>query len=153
MELKNSLIRYHKVVLYLTTLGLAAYGIMAIASPEVLAPGFNTFTELDWRQFQKDNHEVAAYIILLWRLIGVFNLMAGVTLTLIVWKWLQPGRRWAWITLLLGTTLAYAGPMITDLAVGRIAFFEVVEFLLFGLFVFTMLFVRKEYLSHQDHLG
>lgn len=150
MKPQTILIKYHKVVLYLTTLGLAAYGVMAIINPEVLAAGFNTFTNQNWQQFQIDSHIVAAYVTLLWRLIGVFNLMAGLTLTLVVWRWLRPSHRWAWTTLLLGTIVAYLGPMITDLTVRSIEVFEVFEFLLFGLFVTTMLLVRAEYLTPPD---
>ncbi len=153
MKPQTILIKYHKVVLYLTTLGLAAYGIMAIVNPEVLAAGFNKFTKQDWQQFQIDSHIVAAYVTLLWRLIGGFNLMAGLTLTLVVWRWLQPGHRWAWTTLLLGTLIAYLSPMILDLTVRSIEAPEVIEFLLFGLFVTTMLFVREEYFTQPDTRG
>lgn len=153
MKSLTFLSKYHKVVLYLTTLALAAYGIMAVINPEVLAAGFNTFTNQAWQQLQIDSHIVAAYVILLWRLIAVFNLMAGLTLTLVVWRWLRPGHRWAWTTLLLGTILAYLGPMITDLTVRSIEFFEVLEFVLFGLFVTTMLLVRKIYFTLPDTLG
>ena len=153
MKPQNSPIKYHKVVLYLTTLGLAAYGIMAIIDPEVLAAGFNAFTNQDWQQFQLDNHKVAAYVTLVWRLVGVLNLMAGLTLTLVVWRWLQPGNRWAWTTLLLGTIAAYLGPMITDLTVRSIEVFEVIEFALFGLFVTMMLTVREKYCTLPDTRG
>ncbi len=142
--------RYHKVVLYLTTIGLAAYGIMAIVTPEVLAAGFQRFTDLDWPQFQSDNSLAAAYIILLWRLIGIFNLMAGLALTMIAWKWLQQGNKWSWIALFTGTILAYLGPMITDLTVGSIEVFEIIEFTLFGLFVITMLLVRGIYFTNPE---
>lgn len=147
MNPKGNLIKYHKVVLYLTTLGLAAYGMMAIFNPEVLAGGFNRFTKQDWNQFQTGGHLVAAYIALLWRLIGAFNLAAGLTLTFVIWKWLQPGHKWAWMTLLLGNLIAYLSPMALDITVRSIEFFEVIEFLLFGFFVTTMVLVRKEYFA------
>ena len=150
MTLYTVVNKYHKVVLYFTTLGLAAYGIMAIIAPEILAAGFHTFTNQNWQQFQINSNEVAAYITLLWRLIGAFNLMAGFTLTMIVWKWLRAGTKWTWITLLIGTFLAYLGPMITDLTVGSIELFEVIEFVLFGLFVITMLFIRKTYYTNLE---
>ena len=150
MKLNAVLIKYHKVILYLTTLGLAAYGIMAIINPEILAAGFNRFTNQDWHQFQIDNYKITTYITLLWRLIGIFNLMAGLALTLIVWKWLQPGFKWAWITLFLGTILAYLGPILTDLTVKSVEVFEVLEFVFFGLFVITMLFVRKIYFTKPE---
>ena len=153
MKPQNRLIIYHKVVLYLTTLGLAAYGIMAIIDPEVLAAGFNRFTNQDWQQFHTDSHKVAAYITLLWRLIGGFNLAAGLTLTLVVWRWLEPGHRWAWITLLLGALIAYLSPMTLDLTVRSIEPFEVIEFALFGLFVTVMLFVRPKYFTLPDMRG
>lgn len=143
--------KYHKVVLYVTTLGLAVYGVMVVFMPEVLAAGFNTFTSQDWVLFQTGNSVVAAYIILLWRLIGIFNLMAGVALTLIVWRWLQEGNKWSWITLLSGTVLAYLGPIITDLTVRSIEIFEVIEFVIFGLFLITMLLVRSRYWTTLDN--
>ncbi|NIS81253.1 MAG: hypothetical protein GTO14_13850 [Anaerolineales bacterium] len=150
MKPQSIIIKYHRIILYLTTLGLAAYGIMAIINPDVLASGFNRFTEQDWGRFQIDNQVVAAYVTLLWRLIGGFNLAVGLTLTFVVWRWLLPGSRWAWITLLLGTLMAYLSPMILDLTVRSIEVFEVIEFLLFGLFVITMLFVRQEYFTQPD---
>lgn len=145
MTLKAVSNKYHRVVLYVTTISLVAYGIMAIIMPEILASGFQRFTSHDWMQFQVDNSLAASYIILLWRLIGVFNLMAGLALTLIVWKWLYLGNKWSWIALFTGTILAYLGPMITDLTVGSIEIFEVIEFVLFGLFLITMLLVRGIY--------
>ena len=42
MRTSAVLLKYHKVVLYLTSLGLAAYGVMAIVNPEILASGFST---------------------------------------------------------------------------------------------------------------
>ncbi len=153
MNPKGFLLKYHKVVLYLTTLGLAAYGIMAIYNPEVLAGGFNRFTNQDWSQFQIDSHNVAAYVTLLWRLIGGFNLAVGLTLAFIVWKWLQPGHRWAWTALLLGNLVAYLSSMSLDLTVRSIEFFEWIEFLLFGFFVVTMLLVRKEYFTQPETQG
>lgn len=147
MRPSAALFKYHKVVLYLTTLGLAAYGMMAIVNPEMLAGGFDRYTEQEWQELQRDRHQVAAYITLLWRLIGGFNLAIGLTLTLIVWKWLRPGKKWAWLTLLLGTLIAYLSPMSLDLTVRSIEIVEVLEFLLFGLFVATMLFVCKAYFA------
>lgn len=122
---------------------------MTILNPEVLAAGFHTFTNLDWEQYLIVNSEVADYIILLWRLIGIFNLMAGLALTLIVWKWMQVGYKWSWITVFIGTSFAYLGPMVTDLTVGSIEVFEIIEFALFGLFVITMLLARRIYLTNQ----
>jgi hypothetical protein len=126
---------------------------MEIFNPEVLASGFNRFTDQDWQQFQIDSHIVAAYVTLLWRLIGGFNLAAGLTLALVVWRWLQPGHSWAWTTLLLGTLVAYLSPMTLDLTVRSIEFLEVIEFVLFGLFVTTMLFVREKYFTLPDTRG
>ena len=147
MNLKSKLLKLHKVILYLTTYGLVVYGILAIFSPEILAGGFTRFTKQDWTGYQIDSPFVAAYVILLWRLIGGFNLAIGIVLTFIAWKWLQPGHVWAWTALLLGTLIAYLSPMSLDLSVRSIEFFEVIEFLLFGLFVMSMLLVRKEYLQ------
>ncbi len=145
MKPKLILIKYHKVVLYLTTLGLVAYGIMAIFNPEVLVGGFNRFTQQNWQQFQIESQNVADYLTLLWRLIGGFNLAAGLTLTFVVWKWLQPGSRWAWMTLLLGNLMAYTSPMSLDITFRSVELFEAIEFALFGVFLLTMLLVRKEY--------
>ncbi|MFW9792783.1 MAG: hypothetical protein ACFFEE_00655 [Candidatus Thorarchaeota archaeon] len=134
--------RYHTIVLYLTTLGLVFYGVMTLFTPEVLAAGFNTFTGQEWLNFKTGNSVVAGYIVLLWRLIGIFNVMAGIVLTFIVWKWLRAGSKWSWIVLFTGTVLAYAGPIITDLTVQSIEIFEIIEFALFGLFLVSMLLLR-----------
>ncbi len=147
MNLKSIFMQYHKVILYLATLGLAFYGVIALFNPEVLASGFNRFTGQGWVQFAAENHNITAYVTLLWRLIGGFNLAAGVTLTFIAWKWLQPARRWAWTALLLGTLIAYLSPMSLDLTVRSIEIFEVLEFLVFGSFVATMLLARKTYFA------
>ena len=145
MTFREYVYKYHKVVLYITTIGLVAYGIMTILTPDVLSAGFYTFTNQEWILFNTGSNVIADYIILLWRLIGIFNLMAGLTLTLIVWRWLEAGNKWSWITLFTGTVLAYLGPMITDLTVQSIQIFEVFEFALFGLFVITMLLVFPKY--------
>ncbi len=150
MILTESVFKLHKVVLYLTTLGLAAYGVMTIISPDMLSAGFHSFTNQDWILFYEGSSVIAGYIILLWRLIGIFNLMAGLVLTLIVWRWLQPGMKWSWATLFVGTILAYLGPMITDITVQSIEMFEIIEFVLFGLFVITMLLVYPKYFTTES---
>ncbi len=153
MDLNSFLFKYHKVFLYLVTIGLVVYGVMAIANPDVLSGGFDQFTEQDWGQFMADNHPVAGYVTLLWRLIGSFNLTAGLTLTLIVWKWLNRKESWAWTTLLVGTTIAYLSPMSLDLSVMSISIFEVLEFFFFAMFLAIMLLVRKHYFIIQGMRG
>ncbi|MFW9849667.1 MAG: hypothetical protein ACFFF4_11020 [Candidatus Thorarchaeota archaeon] len=150
MTLKDVVDKYHKVVLYMTTIGLLAYGLMTIFVPEVLAAGFERFVDQDWVQFQSGNDVIASYIVLLWRLIGIFNLMAGIVLSLMVWKWMKQGNRWSWIAIFVGTILAYLGPMITDLTVGSIEIFEIIEFSLFAIFVIVMLIVRNLYFSRVE---
>lgn len=150
---RNLLFKYHRMILYLPTIALVVYGVMAIFSPEILAGGFNRFTDQDWGQFQLNSQDVAGYITLLWRLIGGFNLAAGLMLTLIVWKWLMPGRRWAWTTLVLGTAIAYLSPMSLDLTTRSIEVFELIEFALFGLFTLTMLLVRALYFTNPEVQG
>ncbi len=147
MTLKDVVNKYHKVVLYMATIGLLVYGLMSIIVPEVLAAGFERFVNQDWIQFELGNDMVASYIVLLWRLIGIFNLMAGIVLTLMVWKLMEQGNRWSWIVVFLGTSLAYLGPMITDLTVDSIEIFEIIEFSLFAIFVIVMLIVRDLYFS------
>jgi hypothetical protein len=147
MKSQSLLFKYHRVILYLTTIGLIIYGVMAIFNPEILAGGFNRFTKQDWGQFHTNSQDVAGYITLLWRLIGGFNLATGIILTLIVWRWLLQGRRWAWVTLFLGTAAAYLSPMSLDLTTRSIEIFEVLEFALFGLFALTMLLIRRDYFT------
>lgn len=152
MEPQAFITKYHKVILYSVTLGLVVYGIMAIFNPAVLVGGFNRFTHIKWQQFHINNQLEAVYITMLWRLIGGFNLAAGLILTLIVWKWLGPGKKWAWFTLLFGTLTAYLSPISLDLTVRSIELFELIEFILFGLFFMTMLIVRREYFTRPESL-
>jgi hypothetical protein len=153
MDPKSLVIKNHKAVLYATTLGLAVYGVMAIFNPEVLSAGFDRFTQQDWNRFQTDNHVLAAYVTLLWRLIGGFNLAVGLTLALVAWKWLRPGHSWAWTTLFLGTLISYLSPMSLDVSVRSIGSIEVFEFVLFGLFVISMLGVRCKYFPKKVSQG
>jgi len=153
MKQTTRILKAHRILLYLTTIGLAVYGMMAIFDPEILASGFSRFTKFDWQGFRNGQPAVATYVTFLWRLIGAFNLAAGLTLTLLTWKWFVPGRPWAWVTLLAGTSIAYLSPMSMDLTVKSIELLEVVEFALFGLFLMTMFIVRKEYATRSRMTG
>jgi hypothetical protein len=66
-------------------------------------------------------------MLLLFRLLGAFNVAVGVLTIAITVTAYRRGEPWAWWTLLIGNTLGFGAPITYDQVVGAIGIFEVLE--------------------------
>lgn len=114
-------------------LGILVYGVSASLDPNVLTAGFETYTDATWDGFAASNGQAADFILMGFRLLGVFNFAMGFTLIAITVMAFRHAERWAWWALLVGNTLAIGGPIVYDQAVGYIGPYEVLEYV--GLFL------------------
>jgi hypothetical protein len=73
--------------------------------------------------------KAAEYITVFFRMYGVYNVVFGLTASLIAITAFRRGERWAWWALLLGNTIALVSAQIYDRTVNAIGPFEVTEYL------------------------
>src|SRR5215510_1779045 len=87
----------------------------------------------------------AAYVLVLFRMYGVFNLAFGLMAIAITVTAFRQGERWAWWALLVGNTIALVAAMRYDWIVNAIGPFELTEYLglamVFGALAMTAPFV------------
>lgn len=106
---------------------VVAWGVLAVADPEVLTSGFETYTGEQWGRFA-GRAAAAEFLLIAFRLMGALNVAVGLILLIVATTGFRMGHRWAWWTLLIGNTLAIGAPIVYDRTVGFIRVFEVLEY-------------------------
>ena len=118
--------------------GFIAWGGMAAAWPDhllgpqgvpILTAGYEGFTGGSWSELATTVPRAAAYIELLFRMYGVFNLVFGLITSAIAVTAFRRGERWAWWTLLVGNVIALVSAMTYDRTARAIGPFELTEYL------------------------
>lgn len=118
--------------------GFIAWGAMAALLPEflpgpggmpILTAGYQGFTGLSWSDLARQSPPTADYIVVLFRMYGVFNVVFGLMAVAVSVVPFRRGENWAWWTLLVGNTIAFASAMIYDRTVNAIGPFELAEYL------------------------
>jgi hypothetical protein len=89
----------------------------------------------------------AAYISLLFRMYGLFNLAFGFMGVMVALTAFRRGDRWAWWALLIGNVIAYGSAMTYDRMVHAIGPFELSEYLAVA-FVLGALAVTGPFARH-----
>jgi hypothetical protein len=115
------------VAVAIVDLAIAGWGVLAVADPEVLSAGFETHTREVWGGFAGREPSIAEFLLIGFRLVGALNVAVGVSLLIVAATGFRMGQRWAWLTLLVGNTVAIGAPIVYDGAVGFIGVFEVLE--------------------------
>lgn len=87
------------------------------------------YTKLSLQQLVDASAKAAEYITVFFRMYGVYNVVFGLTASLIAITAFRRGERWAWWALLLGNTIALVSAQIYDRTVNAIGPFEVTEYL------------------------
>lgn len=123
----------------IASLGLVAYGILALFVPSVLSVSFS----LHVYQFPSDASAAVTYLEALFRLLGYLNFMVGLLCLYLLYRY-RATQNLGFVVFAL--PLAYLGPIIFDNTVGSIGFFEVVEHILFG----SMVIVGFIMLKYQE---
>ena len=126
------------IVILIADAGFTAWGAMAAALPDLLAgpggtpiltAGYEGFSKGSWSELAGTSPMTAKYIVLLFRMYGVFNVIFGLMAIAITVTAFRRGERWAWWTLLAGNTIAFVSAMIYDRTVNAIGPFELSEYL------------------------
>ena len=126
------------ILILIADAGFLAWGAMAAALPDhllgpggtpILTAGYEGFTQGSWSQLAGASPMTAKYIVLLFRMYGVFNVVFGLMAIAITVTAFRRGERWAWWTLLVGNTISFVGAMTYDRTVNAIGIFELSEYL------------------------
>ena len=130
--------RFAWVAIFIVDVGFVLWGAMAALWPEhllgpnstpILTAGYQGFTGGSWSELTQNSPGTAAYITLLFRVYGAFNVAFGLAAIALVVSPFRRGDRWAWWGLLLGNTIALCSAMTYDRLVNAIGPFEWSEYL------------------------
>ncbi len=144
------------VLILIVDLGFVVWGAMAAASPEhllgpggkaILPAGYEGFSAASWPALARTSPTTAAYMVVLYRMYGIYNVAFGLMASAItVWAY-RRGERWAWWALLAGNTITLVSAMTYDRTVNAIGPFELSEYLglvlVWGALVVTTPFVHR----------
>ncbi len=122
--------------------GLILYGLLAMLVPTILLESFS----LHVYQFPPDATLAVGYLLALFRLLGLFNLILGVIGLVLLWRYRISHQVWLIYTVIILTVFSYLGPIILDNTVGNIGYFEIIEHIIFVSMLIAailMLFRRK----------
>ena len=116
----------------------AAWGAMAAGLPgslagpggkPILPAGFEGYSGDSWAEVAAAFPAAARYMVVLFRMYGFFNVVFGLMAIAIALTAFRRGEVWAWWTLLIANTAAFASAMRYDWIVNAIGPFELSEYL------------------------
>jgi hypothetical protein len=126
------------ILILIADAGLVAWGAMAAALPDLLTgpggtpivtAGYEGFSKGSWSELAGSSPMTAGYIMVLFRMYGVFNVAFGLMAIAITVTAFRRGEVWAWWALLVGNTIALVSAMRYDWIVNAIGPFEMSEYL------------------------
>ena len=142
--------RYAWVILALCDGGVLFYGLVILVRPDVLLQlGFESHTGASWLAFRSDEPMSADYLTWVVRMLGAYNVAFGVLALGIILRPFRRGQAWAWWTLALGNLFAFGMPVTSDLYMGSIGFFEVIELAMVPLLLLALGATAKSSLGHR----
>ena len=126
------------ILILIADVGFAAWGAMAAAFPDfllgpggtpILTAGYEGYSQGSWAELVATTPMAAKYMVVLFRMYGVFNVVFALMAIAITVTAFRRGEHWAWWTLLVSNTIAYVSAMTYDLTVNAIGPFELTEYL------------------------
>jgi hypothetical protein len=132
------------IVYGIANAGLILYGLLALSNPNILLESFSVHVY----QFPADATLAVGYLLALFRLLGLFNLVLGALGFFLLWRYRISHQGWLVYTVIALTVFSYLGPIILDDTVGNIGPFEIIEHVIFVIMLIstiTMLLKRKTY--------
>jgi hypothetical protein len=126
------------ILILIVDAGFVAWGAMAAAFPDFLAgpggtpivpAGYEGFSGGSWSALAASSPMTASYIVLVFRMYGVFNMVFGLMAIAITLTAFRRGEHWAWWALLVGNTITLVSAMTYDWTVNAIGPFELSEYL------------------------
>jgi hypothetical protein len=143
------------ILILIADVGFVAWGGMAAALPDllrgpgntpILTAGYEGFSKGSWSELASTSPMTAKYIMVLFRMYGVYNVAFGVLAVAIAVTAFRRGDSWAWWALLVGNTITLVSAMRYDWIVNAIGPFELSEYLGLAL-VYTALAVTAPFLA------
>lgn len=125
------------VLILIVDLAYIVWGGLAAAMPDgligpggkaILPAGFEGYTGGSWPELLSTAPITAEYMIVLFRLYGIYCVVFGILTSIIAATAFRRGDRWAWWALLLGNTIALGAAMRYDWMVNAIGPFELTEY-------------------------
>src|SRR5215472_3700748 len=119
-------------VAYIAWGGMAAVtpvGLLGPGGKAILPAGYEGYTGGSWSELLRTSPMTANYMIVLYRMYGIYCVVFGMMATVIAATAFRRGEPWAWWTLLVGNTIALVSAMRMDWIVNAIGPFELTEYL------------------------
>jgi hypothetical protein len=129
--------RFAWILILIVDVGFVAWGFMAAALPDhllgpggtpIVPAGYEGFTKGSWSALADASPMTAAYITVVFRMYGIFNVAFGLMASAITVTAFRRGDAWAWWALLVGNTMTLASAMRYDWIVNAIGPFELSEY-------------------------
>lgn len=126
------------ILVLIVEVSFIGWGGMAAAFPHqligpnglpIIAAGYEGFTKATWSGLLATSAPTAAYIEVLFRTYGMYNVGFGVLGVAIAATAFRRAERWAWWALLIGNTITLVSAMTYDRMVNAIGPFEMSEYL------------------------
>jgi hypothetical protein len=142
-------------LILLADAGLLVWGAMAALLPErlpgpgstpILTAGYENFTGGSWSELANASPRTTAFIMLLFRMYGVYIVAFGLVAIAITVTAFRRGDGWAWWALLVSNTIAFVAAMRYDWIVNAIGPFEMTEYVGLGV-IYLALAVTAPFLA------
>jgi hypothetical protein len=126
------------IVILVVDIACLAWGAGAAVSPDhllgpggkaILPAGYEGYTGASWSGLAAASAPTAGYMVLLFRMYGIYNVLFGLLGSVIAATAFRRGERWAWWALLVGNTVALGSAITYDRTVNAIGPFELTEYL------------------------
>jgi hypothetical protein len=130
--------RFAWVLMLIVDLGYIGWGAMAAAMPDgllgpggkaILPAGYEGYSSNSWSELLRTSPMTANYMIVLYRMYGIYNVVFGLMASAIAVTAFRRGDHWAWWALLVGNTIALLSAIRYDWIVNAIGPFELTEYL------------------------
>lgn len=145
------------ILILIVDAAFVAWGAMAAAFPDqllgpsgrpILLAGYEGFSDGSWAELAGTSPMTAEYIVVLFRMYGVYNMVFGLMAVAITVTAFRRGEGWSWWALLVGNTIAIVSAMRYDWIVNAIGPFELSEYLglavIYGALAVTAPFLEAE---------
>jgi hypothetical protein len=149
------------ILILIVDVGYVAWGAMAAVMPDgllgpggkaILPAGYEGYSDGSWSELLRTSPMTARYMIVLFRMYGIYNVVFGLMASAIAVTAFRRGDRWAWWALLVGNTIALVSAMRYDWSVNAIGPFELTEYIGLGA-VWAALAVTAPFLAAGRPVG
>ena len=126
------------ILILIVDVGYVAWGATATVMPDgllgpggkaILPAGYEGYSDGSWSELLRTSPMTARYMIMLFRMYGIYNVVFGLMASAIAVTAFRRGDRWAWWALLVGNTIALVSAMRYDWSVNAIGPFELTEYI------------------------